>query len=482
MAVSRQNVFSNMIWRFLERTGAQFVAFIVAIVLARLLSPEDYGTIALITVFINILNVFVDSGLGTALVQKKDADNVDFSTVFYTNVAFCLVLYALMFAASPLIASFYKKPELTGIIRVLSITILISGVKNIQQSYVSKTLQFRKFFFATLVGTITAAAVGIWMAYQGFGVWALVAQQLTNLAIDTILLWITVKWRPDRVFSFEKLKGLFSFGWKLLVSALIDTVYNNLRQLIIGKKYSSEDLAFYNKGELFPKTIVGNINNAIDSVLLPAMSTEQDDRNRIKQMTRRAIKTSTYCIAPMMMGLFACAPVVVRLLLTDKWLPCVPFLRIFCLTYMFHPIHTANLNAIKAVGRSDLFLKLEIAKKIIGMVVLLSSMWFGVLVMAYSLLFSSICSQIINTWPNKKLLSYGYFEQLKDILPGIALASVMGVLISLFNYLQVAEWLVLIFQISSGIIIYILGSMVFKMESFIYLKDSVKEKILHKKA
>ncbi|MDY6396596.1 MAG: lipopolysaccharide biosynthesis protein [Treponema sp.] len=480
MPITRQKIFSNLIWRFLERTGAQLVAFIVAIVLARILTPEDYGTIALITVFTTILNVFVDSGLGSALVQKKDADNVDFSTVFYTNVIFCIIIYAILFFASPFIADFYKRPELTSVIRVLGITILISGVKNIQQSYVSKTLQFKKFFFATLVGTVIAAIVGVWMAYHGFGVWALVAQQITNLSIDTILLWITVKWHPDFIFSFERLKGLFSFGWKLLVSALLDTTYNNLRNLIIGKNYSSEDLAFYTKGNLFPNAIVGNINNAIDSVLLPAMAGEQDDKGRVKQMTRRAIKTGTYCIAPLMMGLAGCAPAIVHLLLTDKWLPCVPYMRIFCITYMFWPIHTANLNAIKALGRSDLFLKLEIWKKVVGLVVLFSTMWFGVMVMAYSLLFTSVTSQIINTWPNRKLLKYGYFEQLKDILPGIILAFVMGILISLFNLFPLAEWIILIIQIPVGIIIYISFSMIFKLESFEYLKNSIQEKFIHK--
>ena len=480
MPITRQKIFSNLIWRFLERTGAQLVAFVVAIVLARILMPDDYGTIALITVFTTILNVFVDSGLGSALVQKKDSDNIDFSTVFYTNVIFCIILYTILFFASPFIADFYKRPELTSVIRVLGVTILISGVKNIQQSYVSKTLQFKKFFFATLVGTVIAAVVGIWMAFHGFGVWALVAQQITNLSIDTILLWITVKWHPDLVFSFERLKGLFSYGWKLLVSALLDTTYNNLRNLIIGKKYLSEDLAFYTKGNLFPNAIVGNINNAIDSVLLPAMAGEQDDRGRVKQMTRRAIKTSTYCIAPLMMGLAGCAPAIVHLLLTEKWLPWVPYLRIFCITYMFYPIHTANLNAIKALGRSDLFLRLEIWKKAVGLVVLLSTMWFGVMVMAYSLLFTSIASQIINAWPNRKLLEYGYLEQLKDILPGICLAVVMGIVVALFNFLQLAEWLKIIIQISFGIIIYFLGSLLFRLESFEYLKNSIKEKFIHK--
>lgn len=474
MEITRQKVFSNLIWRFLERTGAQSVSLIVSIVLARILSPSDYGTITLITVFINILNVFVDSGLGSALIQKKNVDNIDFSTVFYTNVAFCVVLYAVMFFAAPLIAKFYNRPELTGLVRVLSITILISGVKNIQQSYVSRTLQFRKFFFATLVGTIIAAVLGIWMAYHGAGVWALVTQQLTNLTIDTIILWITVKWRPDFVFSFQRLKGLFSYGWKLLVSALLDTVYNNLRNLIIGKKYSSEDLAFYSKGELFPKTIVLNINNAIDSVLLPAMATEQDDKIRIKQMMRRAIKTSTFCIAPLMMGLAACAENIVKLLLTDKWLFCVPFLRIFCITYMFFPIHTANLNAIKAVGRSDLFLKLEIIKKVVGFVILLSTMWFGVIVIAYSMLLASLLSQIINSWPNKKLLDYGYLEQLKDIMPDILISVFMSIVVYFIKFIPIAYWLQLIIQVVLGAVIYLAGARIFKLEAFTYLTEILK--------
>lgn len=480
MSFSKEKVFSNLIWRFLERSGAQLVALIVSVVLARILSPEDYGTIALITVFINILNVFVDSGLGSALIQKKDADNTDFSTVFYTNVIFCIALYILMFVISPFLAEFYSRPELVSIIRVLSITILVSGVKNIQQAYVSRTLQFRKFFFSTLAGTIIAAVAGIWMAYHGFGVWALVAQQVTNLSIDTIILWITVKWRPELVFSFKRLKSLFSYGWKLLVSALLDTFYTNLYNLVIGRKYSANDLAFYTKGELFPKAIVGNINNAIDSVLLPTMSSEQDNKERVKQMTRRAIKTSTFCIAPLMMGLAGCSQNVISVLLTDKWLPAAPYLVIFCITYMFYPIHTSNLNAIKAMGRSDLFLKLEVAKKIVGLSVLFCTMWFGVKVMAYSLLFVSVTSQIINTWPNKKLLGYGYLEQLKDIFPGIIMAVVMGIIVSFGVYIPVVKGVQLIIQIVVGIAVYILGSKLFRLDSFYFIENILVKKFLHK--
>lgn len=376
--VESNNVLKNFIWCFAERCGAQLVTFIVSIVLARILAPEDYGKIALITVFTTILQVFVDSGLGTALIQKKNADELDFSSVFYFNFVVCIILYIGMFLAAPFIAQFYNDLSLTPIIRVISLTIIISGVKGIQQSYVSKNMLFKRFFYSTLGGTVFSAALGIGMAWAGAGVWAIVAQQLSNTAIDTLILWITVKWRPKKMFSWKRLKSLLSFGWKMLVSSLLETVYTNIRSLIIGKMYSSSDLAFYNQGDKLPNVIVNNINTSIDSVLLPTLSKEQDDKERVKNMTRRAIKVSTYIMSPLMMGLAFCATPIVEIVLTEKWLPCVPFLQIFCITYMFFPIHTANLNAIKAMGRSDLFLKLEIAKKIIGTVLLVSTMWFGV--------------------------------------------------------------------------------------------------------
>ncbi|MEQ2563856.1 lipopolysaccharide biosynthesis protein [Ventrimonas sp. CLA-AP-H27] len=469
----KNSALSNLAWRFAERCGAQGVAFIVSIVLARILSPDAYGTIALITVFTNILNVFIDSGLGNALIQKKSADDLDFSTVFFFNILMCCVLYMGLFLTAPVIAQFYNDDSLTPVIRVLGITLIISGVKNVQQAYVSRTLQFKKFFFATLGGTIGAAILGIVVALNGGGVWALVVQQIFNAAVDTIILWFTVSWKPRLIFSLERLRGLFSYGWKLLVSSLLDTIYNNLEQLIIGKVYSNADLAYYNRGRQFPNFMIANINNSIDSVLLPVMSRAQDDKSHIKAMTRRSIKTSTYVMAPMMMGLAFCAEPIIRLVLTDKWLPCVPFLRIFCCTFMFYPIHTANLNAIKAMGRSDLFLKLEIEKKIVGIILLFSTMWFGVLVMAYGLLINSVMCQIINSWPNRKLLNYGYWEQLKDIMPGILLALTMGLCVNGVNYLGFSDFVTLVIQIPLGVVIFVGLSAVLKLESFEYLKDIV---------
>ena len=469
-----ENILKGFIWRFAERCGAQLVSFLVSVLLARILVPKDYGTIALVTIFTAILQVFVDSGLSTALVQKKDADDLDFSSVFYFNFAVCLILYAGMYIAAPYIAAFYNDPSLTSVIRVISLTIIVSGVKGIQQAYVSRNMLFKRFFFSTIGGTIFSAFLGISLAYAGFGVWALVAQQLSNTAIDTIILWLTVRWRPQRIFSWYRLKNLLSFGWKLLVSSLLDTCYNNLRNLIIGKMYSASDLAFYNQGDKFPKVIVTNINTSIDSVLLPTMSNSQDNKERVKQMTRRAIKTSTYVMAPLMLGLAFCAEPIVKIVLTDKWLPCVPFLRIFCITYMFWPVHTANLNAINAMGRSDWFLKLEIIKKIVGMAILLSTMWFGVMAMAYSMLLSSLLSQIINSWPNRNLLGYGYMEQVRDFAPGILLSAGMGICIYFIGLLQLPTIATLLIQFIAGAAIYIVISAVLKLEEFEYLFGMIK--------
>lgn len=467
--MNKKSVFSNFIWRFAERCGAQLVTFIVSIVLARVLMPEDYGTVALVTVFTAIMQVFVDSGLSTALIQKKDADDLDFSSVFYFNFAVCIILYLIMFFAAPFIASFYGMPELVPIVRVISLTIVISGVKGVQQSYVSRNMLFKRFFYATLGGTIFSAFLGIAMVYAGFGAWAIVAQQLSNTAIDTLILWITVKWRPKLMFSWERLKGLLGFGWKLLCSALLDTVYNNLRSLIIGKVYSSADLAYYNEGKKFPNLIVTNINTSIDSVLLPAMSKEQDDKERVKKMTRRSIMTSCYIMAPLMIGLVCCAKNIVTLILTEKWLPCVFFLQIFCITYMFYPIHTANLNAIKAMGRSDLFLKLEICKKVVGLTLLFATVFVSVEAMTYSLLVSTLLSMMINSWPNKKLLNYSFLEQMKDIMPSILLAVGMGICVFAIGLIQLPMLPLLMLQILCGGGIYLLGSVLLRLEPFVYI-------------
>lgn len=465
----QQRAVSNVIWRFLERCGAQLVTLLVTIVLARLLDPSVYGEVAIVTVFITILQVFVDGGLGTALIQKKDADELDFSSVFYFNLLACTVLYALLFILTPLITNFFEMQHLTSVVRVCGIVVLISGVKNVQQAYISKHLLFKKFFFATLGGTTLAAAVGIYMAVKDFGIWALVCQNLTNQVVDTFILWITVRWRPGKKFSFVRLKKLISYGWKLLASALLGTIYNELRQLIIGKRYSTSDLAFYNQGYRIPSFIISNVNSSIDSVLLPTLADEQNDKVRVKAMVRRAIVTSTYIMMPLLFGLSACAVPLVYLVLGEKWLPCVVYIRIFSISLCFYVVHTANLNAIKALGRSDIFLRLEIVKKVVGFAILFTSMWFGVLAMALSGLLECLLAQIINSWPNKKLLNYSYLEQVKDMLPQLLLSAGMAILVYPISLLDIPYALMLIIQIPLGALFYFLCSKLFHLESYAYI-------------
>lgn len=470
----KNKIVSSFIWRFLERSGSQGVNFIVSIILARKLGPEAYGVITLANVFIAILLVFVEKGFGTALIQSKEADDYDFSSVFFFNLCICIVLYMLLFFATPFISSYYGIDELTPVIRALGLILISSGLKNVQQAYVSRNLLFKKFFFSTIIATICGGTIGILMVYKGFGAWALVAQTLINEFVGTLILWLTVKWRPKLLFSWNRLITLIKFGWKLLVSSLIDTVYNKLRDLIIGKRYTADDLAFYNKGNQLPSVLVINTCTAVDSVLFPTIAKVQDDKERVKDLTRKSIKLSTFIIMPMMVGTAVCAESIIRLLLTETWLPCVPYLRVACATYAFYMIHTANLNAITAIGRSDIFLKLEILKKGIGILTIVLTIQYGPFVLVCSGLFASVVSMIINCYPNKRLLSYGFIEQMKDIFPSTAIACVMGSIVGLINFIAFPDIVKLIIQVIVGVFIYCVLSKMLKLWSLDYLYNLIR--------
>ena len=476
----RERPIVGFIWRFLERFGAQLVTFIVSIVLARRLEPTAYGIVALVSVFTVIVQTFVDSGLGTALVQKKDSDDLDFSSVFYFNLFFCALLYVCIFLAAPVIAAYYNLIELKRLIRVLSITILISGIKNIQQAYVSKHMMFKKFFFSTLAGTIVASFVGIYLAYSGYGVWALVFQNLANKCIDTIVLWITVQWRPKLCFSFQRLKELWRYGWKILAAALIDRIYKQIRILIIGKHYSSTDLAFYNRGEQYPGLIIDNIDVSIDSVLLPSLALAQDNLESVKNLTRIALQVGSYILTPMLMGLAVCAKPIVSLMLTEKWLPCVPYLQVFCFCYALRPLNTANLNAIKAIGRSDVYLRLDIIKKLVGILIVILTARISVFAMALGLAASGIIAMLINMWPNQKLLNYTITVQIMDIAHPAIISSIMGLLVWIVTLLHLSDALTLIIQIPLGVLIYLAASILIKPQGYLYTIGKARN-LIHRK-
>jgi O-antigen/teichoic acid export membrane protein len=386
----------------------------------------------------------------------------------------------IFFFAAPLIAAFYDKPQLILVLRVLSVTLFFGAFNSIQNAVVARKMQFKKLFFSSLGAIVISGTVGIVMAYRGLGVWALVAQQITNQLLITVILWFTVKWRPRLLFSFERVKSLFSYGWKLLVSSLIDTLYLNLRSLIIGKMYNAEMLGFYNRGEQFPALIVTNINGSIQSVMLPALASQQDNRQRVKEMVRRSIVTSSFILFPMMVGVAVIAEPLVKILLTEKWLPCVPFLQIYCVSYSLWPIHTANLQAINALGRSDIFLKLEIIKKILGLAILGVTVFYGVYAIALGSIVNGLISTIINSFPNGKLLNYSYKEQWKDIMPSLLLSLVMGAVVYSVQLFGMIVWHTLIVQGFVGIILYVGMAKIFKLECFTYLlltwKDILKNR------
>ena len=470
----RGKVLSGLFWKVLENGGVQIVQFVISLILARMLGPERYGTIALLLVFIAIANVFIQSGFQTALIQKRQVDDLDYSSVFYLGLGVALLLYAVIFAGVPAVAAFYHDPELKSMLRVLALMIFFGAVVSVQTAMVSRKMEFRKMCAASLLATCLSGIAGVIGAYRGLGTWALVVQQLGTQFLLMVFLWVLVGWKPMRAFSFSRVKALFSYGWKLLCSSLLDTVYNNLYTMVIGRIYQKDVVGYYNRGNQFPQLIVNNLAASIQAVMLPAFSASQEDKERMKAMVRRSIVTSAFVIFPMMAGLVAVAKPLISIILTEKWLPCVPFLQIMCVAYAMWPIHIANLQAINALGRSDIFLKLEIIKKALGLAVLAVSIPFGIYAMVWLKASTDFAGTIINAYPNKKLLNYSFLEQWRDVFPALVLSVVMGAIVYSLQFFIHNNWILLIAQIGVGVLIYGGLAWIFKIESFRYLVGVVK--------
>lgn len=465
--VIQNKIVSGFLWKWLERSSVQGIKFIVQIFLARLLLPEEYGLIALISVFIAIADAFVQSGLNTALIQKKDADDLDFCTVFYVSIVIAVGFYFLLFITAPLIANFYEQPLLVSIVRVLGLNLLFSAVNSIQNAYISRRMQFKRNFVSSLGGIIVSGVVGILMAYAGYGVWAMVLQQLINQFLITMILWFTVKWRPKRIFSLYRLKSLFSYGWKVLCASLVALFTENMYTLIIGRVYDAKLLGYYDRGRQFPWVIVNNVNASITSVLLPAYSAKQDDYGALKSMTRRATSLSSFFILPAMAGLIAIAKPLVSLLLTDKWLPCVPFLQLECLFYATLPLMASSLQVSRAIGRSDLSFKMEVLKTIFTFIAFFICLPLGIYIIVAMRSVISILIVLITVYINNKLIGYSFKEWFQDIAPSLLLSTVMGGTIYLLGTIDVANILLLIIQVVSGICFYFSVAYLFKMDVFI---------------
>ena len=472
----KQKVAKGLFWKLLENGGAQGVQFVIAILLARLLTPAEYGVVGIIMIFITIANVFVQSGFSTALVQKRKADEVDFSSVCYFELAAALGLYGLLYGAAPSIAAFYGLPVLCDIVRVLGVVLFPGAVISVQTAYVSRNMEFRGLFFSTLAASLVSGGLSIAMAAAGWGVWAMVGQQISYYISLMAVLFLTVSWKPRRCFSMERVGGMFSFGWKLLCASLLDTVFNNLYGLLIGKIYNEELLGSYTRGEQFPKLIASNLGAAIQAVLLPAFSASQDSRETVRDMVRRAIRLSSFAVLPMLMGLFAVADTLVLALLGEQWMVCVPFLRIMCISYCFWPIHITNRQAINAVGRSDIFLKLELVKKGLSLVALLVGIQFNVFIMVCIKAFQDFLCTFVNAAPNQKLLGYSIAQQWRDVAPPAFLSAVMCAAVMAAGRLlpEMSVWLKLAVQIVCGCGVYAGLAWIFRLESFCYLVGMVR--------
>lgn len=474
-------VAKGLFWSLGEKILANGVSFFVSLILARLILPEEYGLIALITIFINISNVFVESGFGTALIQKQNADDEDFHTVFIFEIVIALILYTVLFLCAPIIAKFYGQRKLINILRVYGLVIILGSIKNVQHAYVSKKMDFRLFFFSTLGGTLASAVVGIAMAYMGFGVWALVFQVMMNNLMDSVVLFLRIEWKPRLHFSLKKLKSLYSYGWKLLATGLLSTVYGNLYGLCIGKIYDTTQLALYNKGNSFPTLISNNVSGPIQSVTFPALSFVQSDPKRLKQMTQKTLITTSYILWPLLLGMAAVAKPMISLLITDKWIDCVIFLQINVVATLFWPISSANGQLINAVGRSDLSLKLDIIKKVVGVFLLIGSIPFGIITLAWGRVIGQWFASVCDAFPNKKIINYGYFEQMKDLIPNVIANLIMFLVVYMVGYLKINNLLKLILQIVIGGIVYLMLSLIMKLEGFNYVKSQLY-KILRRKS
>ncbi len=474
---TQQKTIGALLWKFTERVGAQAVSFVVSIVLARILAPDDYGVIALITVFTAIASVFVQSGFGTALLRKFEVDELDYNSVFWVTFSISLVVYAILFVSAPYIAIFYDAPSVTAILRVLSVNIILGSVNSVQNVKLRREMRFKTIFTNTITASILSGIVGVSMAVMGYGVWALVGQQFTSTITVTIVMLFTVRWYPKFQFSIARIKTMFSFGWKMLCSGLLDTVYNNMYSLIIGLKYSTEDLAYWNKAKQFPSLMVDNINGSLGAVMLPVMAQQQNDIPELRKTVRHTLTLSMYIVVPMMVGLGVLAEPIVGLVLTEKWLPAVPFMQIWCFTYAFYPIHTINLQSYQALGRSDVFLKLEIYKKILGIIILVIALPFGLMAMAYSKILGTILGTIINSYPNKKLLKYTIIEQYKDIMFSALPAILMGVAVYFIGLIAINYIVLMFIQIFAGVIIYWILSALLKNQSYLFIKESLLSKL-----
>jgi len=476
----KKSTLGGLTWKLLENFGTQSIGLVIQIVLARILMPEDYGVIALTAVFIIIANVFVQTGFSSALIQRKNVSDIEYSSVFFAGIFVSMILYLVMFIGAPFIATFYSEPILKWVLRVQSFTIVFSGLSSVQNAILVRNLQFKKSFKYRLLGIFLQGITGISLAVLGYGVWSLVIANIVNSVVIAVSLWSVVDWKPQLSFSFSKLGDLFSFSSRILSISLLDTIYNSVTSLIIGKSFDSATLGYYNRGMQIPTLIMINTDGAISAVMFPVLSKCQTDRVKFVSVFRRSLRTSCFIIFPMMIGLATIAEPLTILLLTEKWLLSVPFMRILSLTCMTWPF-SISYQAFNAIGRSDVSLKFNIAGKSIGISLMVLSIRYGVYALVMSSFVSSILIVMIGAYLTKRIIGYTIVQQINDVFPSLLLSLCMGAVVYTMNFLSIVVWQILVLQIVVGAIIYIGLAKIFKIESFSYLIVTIKEIIKDRK-
>mgnify|MGYP000386599606 FL=1 len=466
----------GVVWSSIERFSTQGVQFLIMIIMARLLTPKDYGLIGMLAIFLAVAQSLIDSGFSQALIRKQDRTDVDNSTVFYFNIVVSSALYLILFIAAPFVADFYNQPELTSVMRVVCLGVILNSLVVVQRALLTVRIDFKTQAKASLSAAVISGCIGIVLAYCGFGVWSLVVQQLLNLSVNTLLLWIFSKWRPMAVFSWKSFHELFAFGSKMLASGLLDTLYRNIYPIVIGKLFSASSLGHYTRAQQFSEFPSSNITGIIQRVTYPVLCGIQDDMERLTNVYRKFLKLSAFVIFPFMMGLSAVAKPFINISLGSQWEFCGQLLQVICFAMMWYPIHSINLNLLQVKGRSDLFLRLEIIKKILGITVLCITAPFGLIVMCYGQIFNSIVALAINTYYTGKLINVGFIRQMKDLFPTILLSLTMFGTILLVNGFIESNMYRLIIGIMVGIVVYVSGSYIFKFKELQTLFSLIRRK------
>ena len=480
--VNRKTVTSNLMWRFLERFGAYAVSFVISVVLARILDPSTYGIVAIMTVIISFLDIFVTAGFANSLIYDKKATEIDFNTLLIFNILVSLLLYLILFFTAPFIANYYNKAALKWLIRFAGVSLVISGVKNLQYAFVAKRLEFKKFFFATIGGTVVSGVIGIILALRGFGPWALVAQSVCNHLIDTIILWFIIKWKPKVQFSFPLLFKHIRFGYKILISKIVYNISNSIRQLVIGKKYTESDLAFYNRGKTYPNIFGQNIISSINSVMFPVLTKNENDKQRFNEILKKSFNVDMFVILPLMVGFFCVAEPFIQILLGAKWIPCVPYIRAFCFVVIFNTVESVFCYAPMALGKSGLTMFLDIIECVISILLLIIVIPFGTMAIAYSMVISSFINCTIYIIAVKKLTGFKFWDCLFSSSKSLISVILMAVLVySLQRMTFLPYYVVLLIQVFLGVILYFFLNKVFKNETYLYCVSLGKEFLLKRR-